>query len=200
MIEFTINLPSEGHARLLVDELRKSYWIETADQIEAQIQPPVPAEPTGDVTVWAGGEAYTPEGVHRRWLGAGGIERDWSFLAQHDPMVYRREPSPEAVEALVQEFAQNLENDLLDISAESRLSEFAARLLGQESAGAALARRGLDEMKARMAAEAEQAIPVERVRQVLRSSPSGYLTNEEVLTAYKDLRKRLAALLPEGAQ
>jgi hypothetical protein len=46
----------------------------------------------------------------------------------------------------------------------------------------------------------EASIPVEKVRQVLRSSPTGYLSDEEVLTAYKDLRKRLAALLPEGAQ
>jgi hypothetical protein len=48
--------------------------------------------------------------------------------------------------------------------------------------------------------EAVEAVPVEKVRQVLRSSPTGYLTDQELLTAYRDLRKRLAALLPEGAQ
>jgi hypothetical protein len=49
--------------------------------------------------------------------------------------------------------------------------------------------------------EAEQSVPLEKVRQVLRSSPPAHhLLDTSTWTAYTDLRKRIAALLPEGAQ
>jgi hypothetical protein len=45
----------------------------------------------------------------------------------------------------------------------------------------------------------QDAVPAEKVRQVLRSSPLGVI-GAEAAAAYTDLRKRVAALLPEGAQ
>jgi len=235
MIEFTINLPSEGHARQLVDDLRKSYWLGTADQIEAQIQPPVPAEPTGDVLLvdqegrvwhrdeggWCSNDRFGPiDGENAQsWAGLYefGIEK-----------VYRREPSPEAVEALATEYAWG-------DARPATLRKFAARLLGHEgprwvdlfgidpdytededtaaplnvykSGPPGPAVQQPEQFSAPKPAPlglalypTEASVPLEKVRQVLRSSPTGYLTNEETLTAYRDLRKRLAALLPEGAQ
>jgi len=150
MIEFTINLPSEGHARLLVDELRKSYWIETADQIEAQIQPPVPAEPT-------------------EW---GSVVR--AFVCGSDPELWVR---------TLHEQYSGWTNGLGSCVTWHRLCEPEVLRVGIGPSP-----------------EPEHSVPAEKVRQVLRSSPTGYLSDKETLTAYKDLRKRLAALLPEGAQ
>lgn len=43
----------------------------------------------------------------------------------------------------------------------------------------------------------EISIPAEKVREALLRPPSGYLSNEETLSAYKDLRKSLSVLLAE---
>jgi len=130
---------------------RVSLFKYLADQIEAQIQPPVPAEPTewgsvvrafvcdSDRELWVRTASRPCSG----WLNVHGSTVDWRRLCEPEVLRIGVGPSSEA---------------------------------------------------------AEESVPVEKVRQVLRSSPTGYLTNEETLTAYKDLRKRIAALLPEGAQ
>lgn len=43
--------------------------------------------------------------------------------------------------------------------------------------------------------DVHKVIPVEKVREALMRSPSGYLSVEETLAAYKDLRKSLSCLL-----
>jgi hypothetical protein len=191
---FTIKVADNNVALAFALALRHSLGgdqaVAIADQIEAQIQPPVPAEPTGDVVVvdrW--GNAWLPH--HFGWRKEVDDDiTDWIELANTEPKVYRREPSPEAVEAqelkskLLYRLAPEVEALVLEYpdSLRPALREFAAH----------------DCMRSPVN---QDAIPVEKVRQVLRSTPPEvYLDPEDALIAYTDLRQRVAALLPEGAQ
>jgi len=159
MTEFTINLT---HPRSTLHSLREGasdlapfgkeqVW-EVVRQIEAQIQPPVPAEPTewgsvvrafvcgSDRELWVRTASRPCSG----WLNVHGSTVDWHRLCEPEVLRVGVGPSSEA---------------------------------------------------------AEPTVPLEKVRQVLRSSPAAHhLVDTSTWTAYTDLRKRVAALLPEGAQ
>jgi len=200
MTEFTINLDDpRAFAAALRNNVQAgdespattAAW-SVAVQIEAQIQPDVPAEPTGDVVVLANGQLWrqTYGDARGPWTNNRGAYSQWLHLSKaHDLKVYRREPSPEAVEALPEPKIKKFYYPNTKVTRAD---------LGLPEAEEDMPRAYYDPMDD--GPDEEPAVPVEKVRQVLRSSLTGYLTNEETLTAYKDLRKRVAALLPEGAQ
>jgi len=136
--EPTLKLCLNEHAiRGLADAARKANLTLIAEQIEAQVQPEptLPAEPTGDVVVFAAGEWFRRD-TDGTWASDDKTIDAWSALLHKAEAngialkVYRREPSPEAVEALVEKFATGY-RAALRLAPSSALHEFAARLLGQ---------------------------------------------------------------------
>lgn len=142
MTEFTINLEDPlAFAAALRSNARAgdespdsiAAW-SVAVQIEAQLPKPVPEEPTGDVVVFTKHDFWRPQpdpdDAAMHWISNAGGGLYWGDLLAlcAKPVVYRREPSPEAVEALAEEFSKEKGN--LSCAA-NPLREFAARLLGQ---------------------------------------------------------------------
>jgi len=208
MTEFTITSHNpEG----LVQQLRaiqstgcgaltKECWA-IANEIEAQIQPPVPAEPTefGSIIRARRGERWNHFALtysvpfNEPWT-TGNHHVAYSEFDEVEVLRVGVGPSPEAVEA---------QTEPPVVQARDEYAEQMNLELRRSIAAQVLEAMDVDQYlidAVRNATPPADAIPVEKVRQVLRSSPTGYLSDKEVLTAYKDLRKRIAALLPEGAQ
>jgi len=148
--------------------------VRAATPPEAQIKPDVPAQPTGDVLlVDCEGRTWFYDGTG--WntndrWDGGGDSIPWSELSSFGIDKVYRREPSPEAEPKIEMF---------DYS-KTRVTRADLGLSEQEPA---------------------DSVPVEKVRQVLRSSPAAHhLVDTSTWTAYTDLRQRVAALLPEGAQ
>jgi hypothetical protein len=134
--KITLELPGalRQHAETawpaIVGVLEAEGYIWAVEQITAQLPKPLPPEPTGDALVLRHGEVFGQEREGHWKETRTGVVVDWSWICWEPFKVYRPEPSPEGVEALVRWLEGSWDEGREPI--EDLAREFARRLLGGE--------------------------------------------------------------------